>query len=158
MKEENVISIADLKSEIEKGHRLFKAYEKGLEIIPMLEGLEQRSIELQMRVDALLKMAEDLNRKNVEAKESCDRFDKKYNGLVGAAEEESKAVKLLAKKDADDIRAKALAEAEELREKIACATDELREKIGKIRAAEKDLEQLEIRKAEAAKKLKEFFS
>ena len=38
------------------------------------------------------------------------------------------------------------------------ATDELREKIGKIRAAEKDLEQLEIRKAEAAKKLKEFFS
>lgn len=151
---DNVISISDLRKEIEKGHKLFKAYEKGLEIIPMLEGLNQRAIELQAKVDALVNAAEQLAKENAVVKEKNAKLAGREREIVQAAEGGAEEIRKAAVREAEEIRKKAIDAAEDVSKKIEAADGELRETKAKIAAAQKDLEKLEKQKAETLKKMK----
>lgn len=94
------LSISQLKTELERGCRMFKAFEKGVEVIAALEGLEQTA-------QAMNKAASDAAAKKEKAEADLLEQMKKADGVS----ERTKAMVVSAQYEAETLMMGARAEA-----------------------------------------------
>lgn len=99
--------IGEVVSELQKGHKIFKAFEKGLEVAQALQGLVQNEKELKAAVESA---RVDLEKANAELVS--------VRGGIAAAREEGEKHKVLAKEAAATFMADAKAAAAALRDEV----------------------------------------
>lgn len=107
-------AITELKNELEKGARAFKAFENGVKALSLLEGLEQNETELTKRVAALQATENDwLAKRNKALSDAEDAGKRAADNLAHAAEEVKKVLE-----EGRAQAAKVLGEAKEMAGKL----------------------------------------
>lgn len=152
MDKENVIAINEAKKMIAAGHKLFKAFEKGTEMVLFLEGLEQRQSELEVRIASLLANAEELAACNDAAKAGIIDAKKSKSDILDGAMLAAEKILKDAKEEGDKAKAKAIKCADDISLKIESADLDLKEKALRIEALAKEISGLEKKRADIVKR------
>lgn len=152
MDKENVIAMNEAKKMIAAGHKLFKAFEKGTEMVLFLEGLEQRQSELEARIAGLLVKAQELVTANDKALEGVIDAKKSREDILDGAMLGAEKIMKDAQEQAAGIKADAVKRADDISLKIESADLDLKEKALRIEALAKEIAGLEKKRAEIVKK------
>ncbi len=134
--DDNIISFTEIKDEIAKGTRLFKAFEKGEKVLNGLASLEQRAKELQERTDRLLAKAQELADRNGALEAGIEEMETKAKAIVYAAEREKNEILMLAKAEADGMLEAARKSADLLKDQMdadLAALEDIQAKVGEER-------------------------
>lgn len=136
------LPLATIKDELLKGARAFKAFEKGAEVVAVLENLEAVTAETQARVD-------DIKAKEAQAKIDLDAALDKIQQAEAAATKtrqnahaEAEQIIAAGKKEVDDHKEALEAELVELNNAISLGKEELETVTAALVAARADLEEV----------------
>lgn len=145
-----MIGTGELKNEIEKGYRAFKAFEKGVEVMKALEALEQNEKETERRIAELKTKESNLQKITGEATQNAQRMEKQ-------AADNLKAAELAGKNIVEDARARAQRIVEDAKAEAKVEREgkerEVVELIAKSADLSKECHDLGVKNAAARKEL-----
>lgn len=135
-----------LKTEVEKGLRAFKAFEHGQSLLAKLEGLEQTITETEARVQAVKAEESQLMVKRGAMIAGIDEARREADNILKAANESAAGITAAGIKRVDDERAL-------LAEEKAAAEDDLKAILDKAATASKNLKAVDAAAMEARAEL-----
>lgn len=152
------MDIKILKDEIGKGYRLFKAFEKGQEVLTALEALEQTEKDSMKRIENLQVEERSLKESAAKSKATIQKAEETSKGIIDEANSGSASIIAAARRKASELLSAAEAKAKEVTDSIANlqsqkaqAETELSGVQLQLISGKADLDKLEDLKAEAKK-------
>lgn len=95
-----MIEITQLKTELERGFRLFKAFENSVEVISALEGLEQTAKEMNKASEAAIAKKEKAESELIEQLSKAEAVSGRAKAMVASAQYEAETLMMGARAEA----------------------------------------------------------
>lgn len=146
-------NMTDVRSALEQGLRMFKAFKYANEALAVVDGLEQVTRERRQSADAILAEVENAQAEEADARIKRDNARSEAKKLIADAKESAAAMVADAEAKATEIAASAKAELDAVKAERESVVAELLEKTQAIEALAPQLEDAKalIARAEKAK-------
>lgn len=143
-----------MEEEFSKGHRTYKAFENGLEVIRLIKGLQQYEREVNDRVKTIVKEEEALKAELEETTLNLVKTKQQTEQAVEDARKESEEIISEARRKAQEELERNRDDLVRLSSEKSVLSNEIQEKESLISELNKSLSDLERQKSEALAKIR----